>query len=73
MRREDVDPTSLPPSLRVYSVHQVAQILQLNEAGVRRLIVTGRLAASRVGVLWRITLPAIEAYLERTAVRPSSR
>jgi excisionase family DNA binding protein len=73
MRRLTVDPGTLPAALRIYSVQQVAQILQLNEAGVRRLIVSGQLAASRVGVLWRITQPALESFLEGTAARVPGR
>jgi excisionase family DNA binding protein len=54
----------LPPALSLYSVRQVAEIFQVNEQAVRKLIFVGKLPASRVGILIRVSEEAILRFLE---------
>ena len=56
--------TYLPENLRLYSVQQVAKILQVRESAVRKLIYEKKLAAVRVGVLIRVSQIALEEFLE---------
>jgi excisionase family DNA binding protein len=55
---------ALPQSLRLYSIRQVARILQVTQPVVRKLIFTGKLPATRVGILVRVQEKSIEAFLE---------
>jgi excisionase family DNA binding protein len=57
------DEEALPQSLRLYSIRQVARILQVTPV-VRKLIFTGKLPATRVGILLRVQERSIEAFLE---------
>ena len=50
---------SLPPELRLYTVEETRRILKLSDPATRRLIHDGEIAASRVGVLLRISQRAI--------------
>ena len=59
----------LPGSLKLYSVQQVANILQVRESAVRKLIFGGKLAANRVGIFIRIRQDAIEHFLEESPCR----
>ena len=65
MHDDSVHDDSFPDSLRLYSVRQVARILQITETAVRKLIFEGKLSACRVGVLIRISQPALEEFLEK--------
>ena len=66
--------TDLPPSMRLFSIQDVARILGIREESVRRLVHEGRLRASRVGVLLRVPQSALERYLEENvSTGPDSR
>lgn len=54
----------LPMPLRLYSVQEVARILQVTPQAVRKLIFGGKLRARRVGVLIRVPQEAIVRFLE---------
>lgn len=54
----------IPPSLRLFSVQQVAEILQVHEGAVRKLVSDGKIAGFRVGVFIRIPQTALERFLE---------
>ncbi|MBI4604679.1 MAG: helix-turn-helix domain-containing protein [Planctomycetes bacterium] len=73
--RDPVEPGGpLPPLLRLYTVRQVARILQVTEEAVRKLIFTGKLAASRVGIFVRVAEPSIQAFLDESrCARPDER
>ena len=48
---------------KVYTIEQVAEILQVNPRTVNRLLERGELKGRRVGRLWRIPQEALDAYL----------
>jgi excisionase family DNA binding protein len=60
---------------RVYTVHEVAQILQMHEETVRSLLRAGRLKGIKLGphatlpgrFEWRVTDQALRQFLELTA------
>ncbi|MGI8854596.1 MAG: helix-turn-helix domain-containing protein [Thermomicrobiales bacterium] len=60
---------------RVYTVHEVAQILQMHEETVRTLLRSGRLKGIKLGphatlpgrFEWRVTDQALRQFLELTA------
>ena len=67
-------PAELPDSLRLFSVRQVAQLLQVRESAVRKLIFEGKLTATRVGVLIRISQSSLERFLdENPCTEPDAR
>lgn len=47
----------------VYTVEQVAKILQVSEATVRKLIKNGELEAFMVGNQYRVTKEALDRYM----------
>ncbi len=59
-------------SLRVYTVHEIAHILQMHEETVRALLRSGRLKGIKLGpharlpgrFEWRITEQALRAFLD---------
>ena len=64
----------IPSSLRLYSVSQVAKILQVGENTVRKFIFEGKLRAWRVGVYIRIPQSAVEAFVEESpCIKPDTR
>lgn len=48
---------------KVYTSQEVANLLKVGIRLVQRLIGDGKLKALKVGRCWRITQPALEAYL----------
>ncbi len=54
--------------LKVYSVKEVAQILQTTRQQVRRMIQNEELAAVKVGREWRIPAERLEEFLENTEI-----
>lgn len=54
--------------VKVYSVKEVAQILQTSRQQVRRMIQNEELAAVKVGREWRIPAERLEEFLEDTEV-----
>ena len=50
--------------LKIYTVKEVAQILQTSRQQVRRMIQGEELAAVRVGREWRIPEEALKAFLD---------
>ena len=70
MSRESEETIRESSALRVLTVQEAARLLQINEAGVRRLIRSGELAASRIGRLWRIRIEAIEKLLDEKVPAP---
>ncbi len=64
----------LPDAFRLFSVQQVAHILQVRESVVRKLIFEGKLSATRVGVLIRVSQAALERFLvENPCTAPDAR
>ena len=55
------------------TVKQVADLLQVNEATVRRWIKDGELRAIDIGKGWRIDADDLGAFLEVHATRPATR
>ena len=55
------------------TVREVAGLLQVNEATVRRWIRDGELRAIDIGKGWRIGPDDLDAFLEGHATRPSAR
>lgn len=55
-------------NVKVYSVKEVAQILQTSRQQVRRMIQNEELAAVKVGREWRIPAERLEEFLEDTEV-----
>ena len=51
----------------VYTVEEVAKILRVSEATVRRLIKAGELEAFPVGTQYRIKQEALDKYMSRKA------
>jgi len=49
---------------KLYRVDEVAQILQIGETEVRKLITTGELTAARIAGAYRMTETAIRAYVD---------
>lgn len=54
--------------VKVYSVKEVAKILQTSRQQVRRMIQNEELAAVKVGREWRIPAERLEEFLEDTGV-----
>lgn len=54
--------------IKVYSVKEVAQILQTTHQQVRRMIQNEELSAVKVGREWRIPAERLEEFLEDTEV-----
>ena len=54
--------------VKVYSVKEVAQILQTSRQQVRRMIQNEELAAVKVGREWRIPAERLEEFLENTEI-----
>ena len=50
--------------IRVYSVKQAAEILQVSCHQIRKMIQQGKLPAVRVGREWRIPASALQEFLE---------
>jgi len=48
-----------------YSLEDVARILQISVATVRKLVANGDIPAIRIGKQWRVTREAFEAYVAR--------
>lgn len=57
-----------PESVKVYSVKEVAQILQTTRQQVRKMILNEEIAAVKVGREWRIPAERLEEFLENTEV-----
>ena len=55
--------------LKLLSIKECCEVLQLERKSVRRLIESGDLKASRVGKVYRIEQGELEAFLKRTRVR----
>lgn len=55
-------------NVKVYSVKEVAQILQTSRQQVRRMIQNEELAAVKVGREWRIPAERLEEFLEDAGV-----
>lgn len=55
-------------NVKVYSVKEVAQILQTSRQQVRRMIQNEELAAVKVGREWRIPAERLGEFLEDTEV-----
>ena len=55
-------------SVKVYSVKEVAQILQTTRQQVRKMIQNEELAAVKVGREWRIPSERLEEFLEDTEI-----
>lgn len=53
-----------PPMQKIYTPEQVAQMLQLHPLTVTKYIKKGKLQASRIGRIYRITEDAVQAFLE---------
>ena len=53
----------MPEQPRVYTVEQVAEMLQLHPRTVNRMLERGELRGVRAGRLWRIPTEAVEEYL----------
>ncbi len=49
----------------VYTVEEVAKLLRVSEATVRRLIKTGELEGFSVGNQYRITQEALDKYMKK--------
>ena len=47
----------------IYTVKQVAEMLQLNEVTIRRYIEIGKLKAIKFGKVWRIKQDDLEAFI----------
>lgn len=60
--------------MRVYTVKEAAQVLQLNEEVVRRKLRKGELPGKRIGRDWRILEDDLKAFLrsEGTARPPET-
>lgn len=56
--------------LEVYTLAEVAEMLNTSVSTVRREIQAGRLTAFRVGTRWRITDAALAAYVEAQTWHP---
>ena len=54
--------------LKVYSVKEVAKILQTSRQQVRKMILNEELAAVKVGREWRIPAERLEEFLEDTEI-----
>jgi len=52
---------------KVYTVNQVAEMLQLNPVTILRYIAQGRLSALKFGGVYRITDKALEEFMERAS------
>ena len=50
--------------MKVYSVKEVADILQTSHKQVRKMIQNGELVALKVGREWRITVTNLTSFLE---------
>ncbi len=48
-----------------YSLEDVARILQISVATVRKLVANGDIPAIRIGKQWRVTREAFEAYVAK--------
>jgi len=48
--------------MRLITITQAAQLLNLTRSGVRDLIVRGRLQADRIGSVWVLSKADVEAY-----------
>ena len=55
-------------AVRVYSVKEVAHILQTSRQQVRRMIQNEELVAVKVGREWRIPSERLEEFLENTEI-----
>lgn len=56
------------PSDRLMTVGEVAHYLQVSEMTVYRMITDRRIAASKVGRVWRIAVADLDAYLQACRV-----
>ena len=54
--------------VRVYSVKEIAQILQTSRQQVRRMIQNEELAAVKVGREWRVPADCLDEFLENTEI-----
>ena len=52
-------------SVKFYTIEEVADILRVNPATVRKLIESGELGATRVGRQYRISQEALDDYIAR--------
>jgi excisionase family DNA binding protein len=68
-----VEPNGLQPNRpELYSVRQVADQLGVHPETIRRLIHDGRLDAVRVGRVLRVHAAAVDGFLARQRVKPST-
>ena len=50
--------------MKIYTVDQVAEVLQVSIKTIRRYIYSGKIAANKIGGQWRISQDSIDAYVE---------
>jgi excisionase family DNA binding protein len=55
----------------IYTIEEVAQVLKVSVATVRRLIRSGRLEASLVGKQYRVSQEDLDKFLSRSKKRSS--
>lgn len=58
-----MDTTTLPESMKIYTLKEAAEILKVNIRSVHRYKKDGRLEAKKVGGQWRVTQEAIERFI----------
>lgn len=56
-------------SEKLYTIEQIAEILQVGDSTVRRMIADREIEAIKVGRQWRITETALQDYLKRNTRR----
>lgn len=62
----------VPEDLRVYTIPEVARILQVGRHKVERLIRSGHLRAKLLGNSYRITHANLKAFLESDEAAPTA-
>ena len=65
-------PRTRQSGTELLTVEQVADYLQLNKLTIYKYIREGRLPAVKIGKVYRVRKPDIEAFLESKRIRPSA-
>ena len=60
----------MSPEKEYLTIEEVAKILKVNYQLIYRLVRAGELPSSRVGRVYRISEPDLDAYLEKSKITP---